>query len=223
MVEIGRAKRATQVYGFDDIAIVPTRRTRTADDVNLSWTIDAITFDFPIVAAPMDSVMSPKTAIAFGKMGGLGVLNLEGLWTRYEDPEPLLEELAGIKNAVAATRRMQELYAEPIKTELMEQRMAEIRDAGVPVAGSLSPQLTADYAHVVEKAGVDFFVIRGTTVSAEHVGDPGCAQPEGVHLHPRCPGDRRRMRYLPGGAAPDADRRRRRPGRVRRDVDQADA
>jgi IMP dehydrogenase len=171
MVEIGRAKRATQVYGFDDIAIVPTRRTRTADDVNLSWTIDAITFDFPIVAAPMDSVMSPKTAIAFGKMGGLGVLNLEGLWTRYEDPEPLLEELAGIKNAVAATRRMQELYAEPIKTELMEQRMAEIRDAGVPVAGSLSPQLTADYAHVVEKAGVDFFVIRGTTVSAEHVSE----------------------------------------------------
>lgn len=171
MVEIGRAKRATEVYSFDDIAIVPTRRTRTADDVNLSWTIDALTFDFPIVAAPMDSVMSPASAIAFGRMGGLGVLNLEGLWTRYEDPEPLLAEIAGIKNAVAATRRMQEIYAEPIKEELISARMAEIREAGVPVAGALSPQLTADYARVVEKAGVDFFVIRGTTVSAEHVSE----------------------------------------------------
>ncbi len=171
MVEIGRAKRATQVYGFDDIAIVPTRRTRTADDVSLSWTIDALTFDFPIVAAPMDSVMSPKTAIAFGRMGGLGVLNLEGLWTRYDNPEPLLAELAGIKNAVAATRRMQELYEEPIKAELITQRMSEIREAGVPVAGALSPQLTVEFAHVVEKAGVDFFVIRGTTVSAEHVSE----------------------------------------------------
>ncbi len=169
MIEIGRSKRAQMVYGFDDIAIVPTRRTRTPEDVRLSWTIDALTFDFPLVAAPMDSVMSPATAIAFGRLGGLGVLNLEGLWTRYEDPEPLLDELAGIHDPVAATKRMQQVYAEPVKAELITQRMREIRAAGVPVAGALSPQRTQEFASVVESAGVDFFVIRGTTVSAEHV------------------------------------------------------
>ena len=169
MIEIGRSKRAQSVYGFDDIAIVPTRRTRTPEDVNLSWTIDALTLAFPIVAAPMDSVMSPETAIAFGRLGGLGVLNLEGLWTRYDDPEPLLDELAEISDPVAATRRLQQVYAEPIKAELITARMKQIRDAGVPLAGSLSPQLTQEFARVVERAGVDFFVIRGTTVSAEHV------------------------------------------------------
>lgn len=171
MIEIGRSKRAARVYGFDDIAIVPTRRTRPVQDVNLDWTIDALTFDFPMVAAPMDSVMSPATAIAFGKLGGLGILNLEGLWTRYEDPQPLLDELRSIEGSVEATRRMQQIYSEPIKGELISARMAEIRAAGVPVAGSLSPQRTAEFASIVEKAGVDFFVIRGTTVSAEHVSE----------------------------------------------------
>ena len=138
MIEIGRAKRATQVYGFDDIAIVPTRRTRSPEDVRLNWTIDALTFEFPLMAAPMDSVMSPETAIAFGRLGGLGVLNLEGLWTRYDDPEPLLEELAAIENGGAATLRMQALYAEPIKPELIAARMKQIRDAGVPVTFTTS-------------------------------------------------------------------------------------
>ena len=169
MIEIGRSKRAMPVYGFDDIAIVPTRRTRGLEEVNLSWRIDALTFEFPIVAAPMDSVMSPETAIAMGRLGGLGVLNLEGLWTRYADPMPLLEELARIDDQISATRRMQEIYAEPIQGELITERMSQIRAAGVPVAGSLSPQTCAEFASVVEKAGVDFFVIRGTTVSAEHV------------------------------------------------------
>jgi IMP dehydrogenase len=169
MIEIGRSKRALPVFGFDDIAIVPTRRTRGIEEVNLSWRIDALTFEFPFVAAPADSVMSPATAIAMGKLGGLGVLNLEGLWTRYEDPTELLTELAAIEDSVTATRRMQQLYAEPIKPELITERMREIREAGVPVAGALSPQTCAEYAKVVESAGVDFFVIRGTTVSAEHV------------------------------------------------------
>lgn len=169
MIEIGRSKRAVPVFGLDDIAIVPTRRTRGIEEVNLSWRIDAVTFDFPIVAAPMDSVMSPATAITVGQLGGLGVLNLEGLWTRYVDPEPLLVELAAIDDPLVATRRMQQLYAEPIKAELITERMAEIRAAGVPVAGALSPQTCAEFAGVVEKAGVDFFVIRGSTVSAEHV------------------------------------------------------
>ena len=169
MIDIGRSKRAVPVYGFDDIAIVPNRRTRGIEEVNLTWRIDALTFEFPIVAAPMDSVMSPETAIAFGWLGGLGVLNLGGLWTRYADPEPLLEELAGIEDQVTATKRMQQLYAEPIKAELITERIAQIRAAGVPVAGSLSPQTCAEFADVIERAGLDFFVIRGTTVSAEHV------------------------------------------------------
>ncbi len=173
MIEIGRNKRATRAYSLDDIAIMPTRRTRATEEVDLTWRIDALRMDFPLVAAPMDSVMSPSTAITVGQLGGLGVLNLEGLWTRYEDPEPHLAALAHISEAPVATRRMQELYAEPVKPELITARLAEIRQAGVPVAGALSPQLTREFAGVVEKAGVDLFVIRGTAVSAEHVSS-GC-------------------------------------------------
>lgn len=167
-IEIGRAKRGRRVYAFDDIAIVPNRRTRDPEDVSVSWTIDAYQFDIPVLAAPMDSVVSPATAIQMGKLGGLGVLNLEGLWTRYDDPEPLLAEISEIP-AVEATRRMQEIYEEPIKPELVTSRLAEIRAAGVTVAGALSPQRTQQLYKTVVEAGVDIFVIRGTTVSAEHV------------------------------------------------------
>lgn len=167
-IEIGRAKRARRVYAFDDIAIVPSRRTRDPQDVSVSWTIDAYTFDIPVLAAPMDSVVSPTTAIAMGRLGGLGVLDLEGLWTRYQDPEPLLAEIRGLDEGVA-TKRMQEIYAEPVKPELVASRLAEIRAAGVPVAGALSPQRTQELYQTVVDAGVDLFVIRGTTVSAEHV------------------------------------------------------
>ncbi len=169
MFEVGRSKRAQQAFAFDDVTIVPSRRTRGDEEVSLQWRIDAYTFAFPLLAAPMDSVMSPATAIRVGQLGGLGVLNLEGLWTRYEDPQPLLEEIIGVGDPVAATRRMQEIYAEPIKPELISARIAEIRGAGVPAAGALSPQNTQAYAQAVVDSGVDFFVIRGTTVSAEHV------------------------------------------------------
>ncbi len=147
-IQIGQAKRARRAYSFDDIAIVPSRRTRDPEEVSTHWQIDAYRFDLPVIAAPMDSVMSPTTAIAMGRFGGLGVLNLEGLWTRYEDPEPLLEEVAGL-TGTDATRKMQEIYT--------------------TVAGSLSPQRTKEFAKTVVDAGVDMFVIRGTTVSAEHV------------------------------------------------------
>jgi IMP dehydrogenase len=116
----------------------------------------------------MDSAVSPETAIAIGKLGGLGVLDLEGLWTRYEDPSQQLNEIAKL-SPEAATARMQQIYAEPIKAELIRDRIAQIRDAGVTVAGALSPQRTAEFHETVVKAGVDLFVIRGTTVSAEHV------------------------------------------------------
>lgn len=166
--ELGRAKRSRRAYSFDDIAVVPSRRTRGIDSVSTAWQIDAYRFEVPIVAAPMDSVMSPQTAIAFGKYGGLGVLNLEGLWTRYEDPESLFDEIAAL-DRVTMVKRMQEIYAEPIKAELIRDRLQQIRDSGVTVAGSLSPQRTKEFAQVVVDAGVDMFVIRGTTVSAEHV------------------------------------------------------
>lgn len=167
-IEIGRAKRGRRVYAFDDIAIVPNRRTRDPEDVSVNWTIDAYQFDIPVLAAPMDSVVSPATAIQIGKLGGVGVLNLEGLWTRYEDPEPLLTEISELP-AAQATKRMQEIYEEPIQPELVTSRLAEIREAGVTVAGALSPQRTQQLYKTVVEAGVDLFVIRGTTVSAEHV------------------------------------------------------
>ena len=167
-IEIGRAKRGRRAYSFDDIAIVPSRRTRDPEEVSVSWQIDAYRFDIPVMAAPMDSVMSPDTAIAFGQLGGLGVLDLEGLWTRYDDPASLLEEVASLRGP-EATRRLQEIYAEPIKPELMVDRVKQLRDSGITVAGALSPQLTKEHAQSVIGAGLDLFVIRGTTVSAEHV------------------------------------------------------
>jgi IMP dehydrogenase len=173
-IDIGRAKRGRRAYSFDDIAIVPSRRTRDPEEVSTAWQIDAYRFELPIVAAPMDSVMSPETAIALGRYGGLGVLNLEGLWTRYEDPTDVLSEIAAL-DAGTAVRRMQEMYAEPVKAELITARLQQMRQSGVTVAGSLSPQRTKEFAKTVVDAGVDMFVIRGTTVSAEHVS--GQAEP----------------------------------------------
>lgn len=167
-IEIGRSKRGRRVYAFDDIAIVPSRRTRDPEDVSVGWAIDAYQFDIPFIAAPMDSVVSPQTAIMMGKLGGLGVLDLEGLWTRYDDPAPVLAEIRSLP-AERATERMQQLYSEPIKPELVTARIAEIRAAGVTVAAALSPQRTQELYETVVAAGVDLFVIRGTTVSAEHV------------------------------------------------------
>ncbi|TFB53079.1 GuaB3 family IMP dehydrogenase-related protein [Cryobacterium tagatosivorans] len=167
-IEIGRSKRARRVYAFDDIAIVPSRRTRDPEDVSVTWSIDAYKFDTPFLAAPMDSVVSPTTAIMMGQLGGVGVLDLEGLWTRYENPEPLLAEIRSLPED-KATARMQEIYSQPIKPELVTERLAEIRAAGVTVAGALSPQRTQELYETVVAAGVDLFVIRGTTVSAEHV------------------------------------------------------
>ncbi|WP_430493150.1 GuaB3 family IMP dehydrogenase-related protein [Bifidobacterium catenulatum] len=167
-IEIGLGKKGRLAYSLDDVSIVPSRRTRDPQDVSTSWQVDAYEFDVPVIGAPMDSVTSPATAIAMGKMGALGVLDLEGLWTRYDDPQPLLDEIAELP-AECATERIQQIYAEPIKPELIVERLHEIRDAGVTVAGALSPQRTQDYYSTVLEAGVDLFVIRGTVVSAEHV------------------------------------------------------
>ncbi|MBO0828792.1 MAG: GuaB3 family IMP dehydrogenase-related protein, partial [Streptosporangiales bacterium] len=167
-VEIGRAKRGRLAYGFEDVAIVPSRRTRDPEEVTVAWQIDAYRFEMPVVVPPMDSVVSPETAVTVGKLGGLAVLDLEGLWTRYEDPAPLLAEVGELADE-DATRRLQEIYAEPIKEELIGRRIEQIRQGGVVVAGALTPQRTAQYSKAVVDAGADIFVIRGTTVSAEHV------------------------------------------------------
>lgn len=173
-VEIGRGKRGRQAMPLDAVSIVPTRRTRDPEDVSLDWQIDAFNFSIPVIGAPMDSVMSPATAIQLGKLGGMGVLNLEGLWTRYEDPQPVLDEIAALQAQSFSpenTARLQQLYSAPIKPELISARLEEIRESGVVVAGALTPQRTQEFYKTVLDAGVDMFVIRGTTVSAQHVSE----------------------------------------------------
>ena len=131
-IEIGRAKRARRAYSFDDVAIVPSRRTRDPEEVSVDWQIDAYRFELPVLAAPMDSVMSPAPAIALGRFGGLGVLNLEGLWTRYEDPTA--DAGGGLRaRGEQATARLQEMYAEPVKEELITERVAR---SGTPASPS---------------------------------------------------------------------------------------
>jgi len=167
-VEIGIGKSGRRAYGFDDIAIVPSRRTRDPEDIDISWELDAFRFELPMIGSAMDGVVSPKTAIEMGKLGGAGCLNLEGLWTRYEDPEKVLEEIAELPPE-KATRRMQEIYNEPMKPELIVPRIREINEAGVTSVASLTPQRVEQYAKYVLEAELDILVIQGTVVSAEHV------------------------------------------------------
>ena len=166
--EIGIGKAARRAYGFDEVAIVPSRRTRDPDDVDITWEIDAFRFELPLAASAMDAAVSPQTAIEIGRLGGLAVLNLEGLFTRYEDPEPVLDEISALPDD-KATRRMQEIYQEPIKEELVVRRIREIKEGGVVAAASLTPQRTQRYAKLILEAELDILVIQGTVVSAEHV------------------------------------------------------
>jgi len=168
-VEIGLGRMAQRGYHLADVALVPSRRTRDVDDVSTGWQLDAYQFRVPCVAHPSDATMSPASAVTLGRLGGLGVLNAEGLWTRYEDPSKLLAELASLDDEASATRRLQEIYAEPILPELIVERIRQIREGGVTVAVRVSPQHTLKLAPVVLDAGVDILVIQGTIVSAEHV------------------------------------------------------
>ena len=167
-VEIGLGKSGRRAYGFDEIAIVPSRRTRDPEDVDTSWELDGLRFELPLLASAMDGVVSPATAIEIGRLGGLAVLNLEGLWTRYEDPDSLLEEIAQLDEE-KATRRMQEIYLEPIVPDLVTARIREIRDAGVVAAASVTPQRTDQLLPAIVAGELDVLVIQGTVVSAEHV------------------------------------------------------
>src|SRR5947199_313577 len=167
-VEIGRGKKGRRAYGFDDIAIVPSRRTRDPDDIDITWTLGPYRFELPILAAAMDGVVSPTTAGIMGKLGGLAVLNLEGIFTRYEDAEDQLEVIAGYEPE-QATAEMQRIYREPVKEELIAQRIREIKEQGVVCAASLTPQRVTKYHELVLEAGLDILVIQGTVISAEHV------------------------------------------------------
>jgi IMP dehydrogenase len=167
-VEIGRGKKGRRAYGFDDIAIVPSRRTRDPDDIDITWTLGPYRFELPLLASAMDGVVSPRTAGALGKLGGLAVLNLEGIWTRYEDPDAELERIAGYPKELA-TGEMQRIYAEPVKAELIARRVRQIKDQGVVAAASLTPQRVRKYYETALEAGLDILVIQGTVISAEHV------------------------------------------------------
>ena len=167
---IGGAKRARRAYSFDEIAIAPSRRTRDQAEVSTAWNIDAYRFDLPFIAAPMDSVVSPASAQVLAAQGTLPTLNAEGLWARYEDPTALLAEIASLDPG-KVTPRMQEIYAAPVNADLVAQRIAEIKATGITLAVGMSPQATADLAPRAAAAGADLIVIRGTTVSAEHVSE----------------------------------------------------
>jgi len=167
-IEIGRGKTARRAYGLDEIAIVPSRRTRDPEDIDISWSLGDLRLDLPCLASALDAAVDPATAGLIGDLGGLAVLNLEGLQTRYEDPGPVFEEIASLPEH-KATRMMQELYAEPIKEELIFRRVQEIKDKGVIAAASLTPQRVERYHRAAIEAGLDVLVIQGTVVSAEHV------------------------------------------------------
>jgi IMP dehydrogenase len=167
-IEIGRGKTARRAYGLDEIAIVPSRRTRDPEDVDISWSLGNLNLDLPCLASALDAAVDPATAGIIGSLGGLAVLNLEGLQTRYEDPGPVFEEIASLPEH-KATRIMQDIYAEPIKEELIFRRVQEIKDKGVIAAASLTPQRVERYHRAAIEAGLDVLVIQGTVVSAEHV------------------------------------------------------
>jgi IMP dehydrogenase len=174
-VEIGLNRFARRGYDLDEVSIVPSRRTRDHDDVSTAWQIDAFRFDIPLVTSPSDAVVSPATAVAVGRAGGMGVLNAEGLWTRYDDPTDVYRQLrdAASPETGPPTALLQQVYAEPVKPDLITARIKEMRDSGVTTAVRVSPQHTVQLAPTVLAAGVDLLVIQGTIVSAEHVTSAG--------------------------------------------------
>jgi IMP dehydrogenase len=167
-IEIGRGKKGRRAYGFDDIAIVPSRRTRDPDDIDITWTLGNYRFELPLLASAMDGVVSPRTAGEIGRLGGLAVLNLEGVFCRYDDAEEQLERISGFDKD-QATAEMQRIYQEPVKKELIAKRIREIKDMGVVCAASLTPQRVREYYETTIDAGIDVLIIQGTVISAEHV------------------------------------------------------
>jgi len=167
-IDIGLGKTARQAYSLDQLSLLPGRRTREPELVDLSWQIDAYSFDFPIMSSAMDSVTSPATAVALDGIGGLGVIDLEGVWTRHEDPSAALAELADLPADQVRTR-LRELYSAPVDSDLVSQRIRELHEGGGYAAGAVSPRRVAAMAETLLRAELDLLVIQGTVISAEHV------------------------------------------------------
>jgi IMP dehydrogenase len=167
-VEIGLGKSARRAYALDEVALVPTRRTRAPELVDLRWELDAFTFELPFMAAPIDGIVGPESAAEIGSTGGVAVLDLEGLWTRHDDADAQLEKLAALPDDDALAL-LRELFNAPIRPELVRDRIRQIRAAGVISCGAVTPQRTVDLADTLVAAELDLLVIHGTVVSAEHV------------------------------------------------------
>lgn len=165
---IGRGRKARRCYGFDEISLVPGDLTINPNEVDISWTLREKRYEIPILAAAMDGVVNTKFAIAMGKLGGLAVLNLEGIQTRYEDPEEILERIAH-STPEEVTQLLQEIYLEPIKEQLIGQRVETIKKAGVPAIVSAIPQRAERFCKIAEEAGVDIFVVQSTVTTVQHV------------------------------------------------------
>ena len=165
---IGRGRKARRCYGFDEIALAPGEITINPDDVDVTWELSGTKLNVPIIAAAMDGVVDTKFAIAMGKLGGLAVLNLEGVQTRYRHPDEVLTRIAEA-SAEEATQLVQDMYKEPIKEELISTRIEEIKSAGVPAIVSAIPQRAERFGRISQEAGVDFFVVQSTVTTAKHI------------------------------------------------------
>jgi IMP dehydrogenase len=176
LVEIGMGRTARRGYALHEVEIVPSRRTRSSQDVSTEWKIDAYRFDIPLLTHPTDAVVSPSVAVEVGKLGGLGVLNAEGLWARHTNVEQVLERIVATlddEDHTALTRLLQELHAAPIKPELITEAVRQVTEAGVTAAARVSPQRAAELTPALLAAGVEILVVQGTIVSAEHVSRDG--------------------------------------------------
>ncbi|MFQ5896652.1 MAG: GuaB3 family IMP dehydrogenase-related protein [Candidatus Methylomirabilia bacterium] len=165
---IGRGRKARVAYGFDDIALVPGAVTVNPNEVSISWELCGRRFEIPIIAAAMDGVVNSQMAIEMGRLGGLAVLNLEGIQTRYEDPDQVIERIVSA-SLDEATRIIQSIYGEPIKEELIHKRITEIKKGGGPAVVSSIPQRADRFAKIAEEAGADLFVVQSTVTTARHI------------------------------------------------------
>jgi len=165
--ELGRAKKTRRAYGFDEISLAPSIVTINPDDTDVSVKIGKYKFDLPIIAAAMDGVVSPKTAVLMSKLGGLGVLNLQGVWARYDDADKILQQISSVDKDQYVPL-MQKLYLEPIKKELIKKRIKEIKDAGGIAAVSSIPQDAIEFGPIARDAGADIFVVQSTVLSTKH-------------------------------------------------------
>ncbi|MBB0968671.1 GuaB3 family IMP dehydrogenase-related protein [Dietzia aerolata] len=173
VVEIGLGREARRMYGLGEVDLVPSRRTRSSKEVSTAWQIDAYQMDIPVMTHPTDAVVSPSSALEFSNLGGLAVLNGEGLWARHADPEAAIAELRELAledvTGHRAVARLQELHRAPIDQELLAAAVQKIRDDGATVAVRVSPQRARELTPGLIKAGIDLLVIQGTIISAEHV------------------------------------------------------